>query len=218
MIGARARNAGRRPCGGWWAVKLSVWIKLPYTLFVGLLVPVYWLERGPANFLWASDIALLAMVPALWCEQRLVASMMAVGVLIPEIVWSVDFLVRLLTGADVVGFDATGYMFDAQLSLRFRALSLFHVLLPALLVWTVHRLGYDRRALLGQTLLAWAVLPACYAFTDPARNINWVFGFGDPPQTFLPGFWHVAFLMVTVPVLVYWPTHAALNHFWGARA
>ena len=39
-------------------------VPFPYTIFVCVLVPVYWVERGPANFLWLSDVALLAMVPA----------------------------------------------------------------------------------------------------------------------------------------------------------
>ena len=64
---------------------ISGWIKLPYTLFVCVLVPVYWVERGPANFLWISDIALLVSVPALWMENRFLTSMMAVGVLLPEL-------------------------------------------------------------------------------------------------------------------------------------
>lgn len=55
-------------------------------------------------------------------------------------------------------------------------LSMFHVFLPALLVWMLYRLGYDRRAWLAATLLCWVVLPATYLFTDPARNINWYSG------------------------------------------
>jgi len=35
-------------------------LKIIYTLFVCALVPVYWRQYGPANFLWFSDIALLA--------------------------------------------------------------------------------------------------------------------------------------------------------------
>jgi len=36
-------------------------LKVVYTLFVCALVPIYWREYGPANFLWFSDIALLAL-------------------------------------------------------------------------------------------------------------------------------------------------------------
>ena len=60
-----------------------------------VLVPVYWAQRGPANFLWASDIALLVTVGALWRESRFLSSMMAVAVLLPELGWNVDFFLRL---------------------------------------------------------------------------------------------------------------------------
>ena len=71
---------------------LSAWTKIPYTIFVCVLVSVYWVERGPANFVCLSDIALLVTLAALWLESRFLASMMAVGVLLPEFAWNLDFL------------------------------------------------------------------------------------------------------------------------------
>ena len=124
---------------------ISGWIKLPYTLFVCVLVPVYWVERGPANFLWISDIALLVSVPALWMENRFLTSMMAVGVLLPELAWNLDFFLRLITGYDVIGLNGTGYMFGTRYTSLFKVFSLFHVVLPVLLLWMIRRLGYDRR-------------------------------------------------------------------------
>ena len=78
-------------------------LKIIYTIFVCALVPIYWRQYGPANFLWFSDIALLALVPALWLENALL-----------------PFVIR--------------------------GLSCFHIILPLLLLWTLHRLGYDWRA------------------------------------------------------------------------
>ena len=124
---------------------LSAWIKIPYTIFVSILVPVYWVERGPANFLWLSDVALLAMVPALWMENRFLSSMMTVGVLLPEIAWNLDFFLRLVAGFDVIGLNATGYMFESEYTLQFKFFSLFHVILPLLLLWVTCQLGYDTR-------------------------------------------------------------------------
>lgn len=37
---------------------IPIWLKLAYTLFVCALVPIYWRQYGPANFLWFSDVAL----------------------------------------------------------------------------------------------------------------------------------------------------------------
>ena len=45
--------------------QLPTWGKLLYTLFLGVLVPVYWVHWGPKNFLWFSDIALLTTAVSL---------------------------------------------------------------------------------------------------------------------------------------------------------
>jgi hypothetical protein len=132
-------------------------LKIIYTLFVCALVPVYWRQYGPANFLWFSDIALLALVPALWLENTLLVSMMAISVVFFEALWNVDFFFQLSTGKSLIGLSA--YMFDSKIPLFIRGLSCFHIVLPLLLLWTVHRLGYDQRAFVWQTLVALVVLP-----------------------------------------------------------
>lgn len=194
---------------------IPFWLKISFTLYVVLLVPVWWREFGPANFLWACDIALFVTLIALWRESRLLASMMAVAVLVPEILWNLDFFVRLAAGRDLIGLDATGYMFDAALPLWLRGLSLFHVFLPVLLLWMIHRLGYDRRAVMATTALCWVVLPVSYLFTDPALNINWVFGWSREPQAWLPGTWYLALWMLLVPLCVYLPTHFVLKKLFA---
>ena len=189
---------------------IPLWIKIPYTIFVCVLVPVYWVGRGSANFLWMSDIALFLTLFALWQENRLIASMMAVAVVLPELAWNIDFFVRIAVGKDVFGLNATGYMWDRDIPGLVRTLSLFHVFLPAVLIYAVWRLGYDRRALVAQTALAWIVLPASYFLTDPGRNINWVFGLGPEPQTWMPAPLFLILLMVLLPLLIYLPTHLVL--------
>ena len=47
---------------------------------------------------------------------------------------------------------------------------------PFVLLWLMWKLGYDRRAIVAQTVFAWVLLPVCYFFTSPADNVNWVFG------------------------------------------
>jgi len=194
---------------------IPFWLKASFTLFVAVLVPVWWLEYGPANFLWACDIALFVTLIALWRESRLLASMMAVAVLVPELLWNLDFFARLFAGRDLIGLDATGYMFDVATPRWRRGLSLFHVFLPLLLLWLVAQLGYHVRAWLATTALCWIVLPLSYLFTDPARNTNWVFGLGGAPQTWLPGPVYVAVLMLALPLGVYLPTHLVLKWLFG---
>ena len=67
--------------------QIPLWVKLGYTLFVAVLVPIYLRHYGPANFLWFSDVALLATVPGLWAESSLILSAMTVAVGLPEILW-----------------------------------------------------------------------------------------------------------------------------------
>ena len=188
---------------------------MAYTLFVCVLVPVYWIEYGPSNFLWGSDIALFVTLLALWMESRLLASMMAVGVLLPETAWIIDFASRLVFGPEVVPTLGTQYMFDSETALLVRGLSLFHVVLPVLLVWLLFRLGYQRQALLYQTLLAWIILPVTYLLTEPSSNINWVYGFGREPQTWMPSHLFLVLLMVMVPLVLYLPTHLLLSKLFG---
>lgn len=189
------------------ARRLPLAPKVITSLAVAIVVPVYSWHYGIVNFLWGSDIALFLALAALWWERPLLASIAAVGVLIPEAFWNLDFFSHLLVGRDVFGLNATGYMFDPERPLYLRALSLFHVVLPWLIVWLLYRLGYDRRAVWLQTALAWCVLPVSYFLTDPARNINWVFGFGSEPQTWMPGPLYLLLLMALFPVVVYLPTH-----------
>src|ERR1700733_4811295 len=61
-------------------------VKLAFTAFMAVLVPVYWTEYGPANFLYFCDLALFLTLAAVWLENRLLASMAAVGILLPQIV------------------------------------------------------------------------------------------------------------------------------------
>jgi hypothetical protein len=189
--------------------KIPLWLKISYTLFLGLLVPVYAVQYGIANFLWFSDIALLVTLVALWRESRLLASMQAISVTLLESIWILDFFIGLMTNASPVGLAA--YMFDPTLSLFLRALSLFHLVLPPLLLWLVFRLGYDTRAWLVQTLAAWVVLPVCYFLTAPAANINWVFGPGGQPQTWLSPSLYFFLVMLVFPFGIYFPTHVLLR-------
>jgi hypothetical protein len=193
-----------------------LWIKLIATSFVTILIPVYAVHYGWANFLWFSDIALFTSVLALWLDSRLLASMTALSALAVESAWIVDFFWQLLTGRQLLGF--TGYMFDARHPLWIRALSLFHLAMPILFVWMMSRLGYDPRALLWQTIFAWTILLVTYFFTDPADNINWAFGPGSQPQSRLPPLVYLVLLMLFLPLAVYLPTHLGLQHFFGSKA
>jgi hypothetical protein len=110
-------------------------------------------------------------------------------------------------------------MFNHENSLFLRGLSLYHGLLPFLLVYLVWALGYDRRALPAWTFLTWAVLQVCFLFMpspnpDPGLtpvNINYVWGLSDyAAQNWVsPAEWLIG-LMIGLPLLLFVPTHFLL--------
>ena len=189
-------------------------LKVVYTLFVCALAPIYWREYGPANFLWFSDIALLALVPALWLENALLVNMLAISVVFFEALWNVDFLFRLATGKSLIGVSA--YMFDSKIPLFIRGLSSFHIVLPLLLLWMLHRLGYDQRAFLWQTIVALVVLPLSHLVSNAQENVNWVYGFGENPRRILSAPLFVILLMLLFPLAVYLPTHLVFARIFRA--
>lgn len=187
-----------------------LWATVPYTVLVLVVVPVYWSQYGPGNFLWFSDVAMFVVLVCLWTGNRLPYSMMAVGVLPFEVVWMVDFL----TLGELTGVAA--YMFDDALPWWLRALSLFHVPLVLILVWMLARQGYDRRALRWQILLAWVLLPLTWWLTEPGNNVNWVHGIGPEPVRIMPPVLYLLLYMALLPVVIYLPAHLLLRRLFDA--
>ena len=138
---------------------------------------------------------------------------MAVGVLVPELLWNASYFARLLFGWHVT--DLAGYMFDRGKSRFLRGLSLFHVVMHVMLLWLLARLGYDSRAIVAQTVLDRIVLPVTYTVVRPGdENINWVYGFGER-QRRLPPRMYLGLVMLAYPLVIYLRTHFALNALFG---
>ncbi|KGM40838.1 membrane protein [Aquabacterium sp. NJ1] len=205
---------------------LPLWAKLAYTAFVAVLVPHYWQAYGPSNFLYFCDIALLLTCLAMWTESALLASACAVGILLPQFLWMIDFIGTWL-GLPVTGM--TGYMFQDAIPLFARFLSFFHFWLPLVLLWLVIRLGYDRRGLWLWWALAWAAMWASYLFLPmppaPASNpglpvnVNYVFGINDKaPQTWMLQQAFFALMLTALPALIWVPTHLVLHKTVRIRA
>jgi hypothetical protein len=187
--------------------------KIAYTAFVLLVVVIWRRHYGWRNFLWFSDIAFIGAVPALWLESAALASVLAVAVLLPEILWNVDFAGRLLLRRRITGL--TDYMFEPERPRLLRGLSLFHVPLPLVLLWMVREYGYDANAgLTGSILLAAVVLPWSRAVSPPEKNINWTYGLGGAATTFPPAV-YMAMLFAGFVLLVFIPTHLLLRHWFA---
>ncbi len=201
------------------SIRIPLGVKLAYTGFVCVLVPHYLHAYGPTNFLYFCDVAVLMALVAVWREDALWASMPAVGILVPQALWMIDFLGGLF-GLHVVGM--TAYMFDPGIPLFARGLSFFHFWLPLFLLWLVKRLGYDRRAFAAWTVVAWVLILVCYFFmpAGPAPadnpnlpvNINYVYGLSDSrPQPWMPPLAYLGLLLAGLPICVFLPTHWILR-------
>ena len=193
---------------------VPLWLKVAWTAMVVAIVLIYWRHRGPANFLWFSDIAFLALVPGLWLESSFIVSLMACMVLVPETLWSISFFGGLLRLPRLTRL--ADYMFDQQTPLWLRAVSLFHVPLLAVIVWSPWRLGYDPGVFPWAVLIAWVVLLLTRWLTEPDRNVNHVFRFPIAAGKSLSAVKHMLVLMIAVPLVLQLPGHLLLWLVFGS--
>jgi hypothetical protein len=180
------------------------WIALAWLV---VWIPAYWSFYGPVVFLNLCDIAVILTCVGLWRGSALLLSSQAVSSLVVDFAWVLDLAWRGITGHHLLG--GTEYMWDPAYPVWLRALSLFHFALPVVLVWSLRRVGYDRRAPWVQIGLATVVLVASraagaaensnFAFTDPLLGRSW----GPAPV-------HLAVILGGLAV-VYGLTHLALR-------
>jgi hypothetical protein len=190
-------------------------LRLTYTIFLVILIPVYWINYGPGNFLWLSDISLFLTFFALWLRSPLCISIMLVAIFPFELVWNIDFFFQLLTGNELIGLAA--YMFDPEKTLFLRGLSLFHVFLPIIWIGYYFKWGYDHHALAYGTALCWIAFIASFLLTDPQKNINWVYYPLKHGWTWINSTeWTMALLLV-FPLCIYWPMHLLLKRVGNER-
>ena len=181
---------------------VPLWLKVAWTAMALVVVLIYWRHRGPANFLWFSDIALLALVPGLWLESSFIISLTACMV-----------FGRLLHLPHLTGL--ADYMFEEQTPLWLRAVSLFHVPLLAVIVWGPWRLGYDPGVFPWVALITWLVLLLTRWLTEPQQNINHVYRLPVAVGANLTPVRHMLALMITVPLLMQLPGHLLLRVMFG---
>lgn len=195
------------------AMRLPLWLKLVWTIWVVVWAPLYWKHYGAQNFLYFCDLGNLLIAVALWLESPLIFSWQATGLVLFQSLYTIDLLGAVLSNRHFIG--GTEYMFDSGLPLYLRLLSLFHVVTPPLLLWAIWRLGYDKRGWKYQTLTTWVVVPINY-FWRPQYDVNWAHGPFFREQHVVPGWTYLLGYLVVVPLVVYFPTHLLLQ-WWTAR-
>jgi hypothetical protein len=181
-------------------------VKVGFTLWVVVWLPIYWQRYGPVNELWLCDFANLATLAAIWLESPLLLSSQLVAVAVPQVGWTLDWVGRLALGFHPIG--GTEYMFDPAKPWWLRALSLFHLWMLPLLVWLVRRVGYDRRGVwLQAALMDGLLLPFSFFVASRAENVNWVWGPFGREQHWMPEALWFALLFALYPLVLFAPPH-----------
>ena len=184
--------------------RIPAWLGRLALLFLVLWFAAYWHAWGPANFLHLCDIAVILTCIGLSTNNALLLSSQAVSSVLIDIVWTLDVAARLIFGRHLIG--GTEYLFDATTPLWARLLSLFHIILPFIVLWSLSRLGYDRR---GWKLQSAILLPVLIAsrFVTPAQNLN--FAVQDPflHRSYGPAPTHLFITFLFLVFVVYIPTH-----------
>lgn len=191
------------------------WQRWGALLWLAVWIPAYWLTWGASNFLQLCDMAVILTCIGIWSGSTLLISSQALSSLLIDSAWAVDAAAWLLVRRHV--FGGTDYLFDTHYALWVRLLSLFHLVMPPLLLWALQRVRYDSRGLALECAIT-VVLFSAARFTNPAKNIN--FAFIDP---FFRRPWglasvHTIASVLFMSVVVYLPTHLLLKHLFPRPA
>jgi len=186
------------------------WISLAW---FAVWFPSYWRTWGAANFAHLCDVAVILTCIGMWTNSAILISSQAVGAVLVDLAWALDAAWMVFLRRPLFGGDA--YLLDPHYPLWARLLTLFHLIMPGLILWGVYRMGYDRRGWALQCAIALPVFIAA-RFTAPAQNID--FAFTDPfiHRQWGPAPVHVFVSWLFMVVVVYWPTHAALKKICAA--
>ncbi len=177
-------------------------------IWLAVWIPTYWRYWGAQNFVHLCDIAvILKCAGPLW-SNSLLRSIHARSAHAVDFAWVLDAAWRFFSGHHLIG--GTAYMWDARYPLWVRLLSVFHIVWPILLLWSLARVGYDRRAWLLQAAIAADAFVVARS-TDPALNIN--YAFRDPilHRAWGPGPVHIALMWTGLVIVIYLPTHFILT-------
>jgi hypothetical protein len=184
------------------------WLRWSALTWLAVWTVIYRHTWGAVNFLHLSDVAVILTCIGLWSGSALLISSQAVASLLVDTAWMVDVAWRVLFGRHLM--SGTEYLFDARYPLWVRLITLFHVVMPPLLLWALHRCGYDRGGFALQSAIA---LPFFIAsrYAAPALNIN--YAFADPffRRQWGPAPAHVTVIFLFMVLVVYLPTHLLLR-------
>ena len=173
-------------------------------------IPAYWRVWGWRNFLQMCDVTVLLACAGWWWGSPLLLSAQAVSTILVDLLWCLDAAGRIVLGRHTIG--GTEYMWDPKYPRWVRLLSLFHVALPLLLVWSLTQVGYDPRGWMLQSAIALPVLVASRILA-PGENVNYVERDPFGKRQVGPAAVHVGLVWLVETFPICWLTHRLLAAF-----
>jgi hypothetical protein len=96
-------------------MRIPLWLKIAWTVWVICWAPIYWKQYGAQNFLFFCDLGNLIITLALWSESALLFSWQAVSLLVFQSFFTIDLASAWLSDHHWIG--GTEFMFDPHLPL-----------------------------------------------------------------------------------------------------
>jgi len=203
-VNAGSGNSAKFPILRWFA---ALWLLI--------YVPGYAWAYGWMNFIFLCNAGVIVTALALIAGNRLLLSSQAIAAPVIALSWALDAGWKLFAGDYL--FGGTAYMWDGQLPLYARLLSLYHLAWPVLLYYAMRRLGYDRRGWALQAGIAALLMLAARLFSPAAANINFAFvaPFVDRPLG--PPALHLLLSWLILAGAGYGLTHALCRRLFPAQ-
>jgi hypothetical protein len=194
------------------AMTYPIILQIIFTAFMCVYIPAYTINYGWRNFLWFSNLMLFETYIGIMTGSRLLVSMAAVGGLFFETIWSLLYLLQLFFKIRLNGFH--NYMFDPQIPLWLRSLSLFHLALPPIWLWLLIVYGYNPNAGILQVVFFWLAIIATWLLTDPeGAHVNWIFEYQKNPRLKMGVFPYLALGAFLIVVILGITHFIFLNYF-----
>lgn len=184
---------------------LSSWLVLVWLL---VYIPVYATSYGFWHFMQLCNLGVLISCMGFLLRNAFLISSQAIATPVIALFWLADFLSQCITGHFIHG--GTAYMWNGEIPLITRLLSLYHLFLPVLLISWLAKNGYEKNSWKLQAAIAVSALLLGLFIAPSVENLNYVYHWPGGRILYGQPILHAMLSLSILLVFVYWPTHRVL--------
>jgi len=147
-----------------------------FLIILGILIPIIMsVKNGPSQIFWFCYLALILIgIGILKKNDFLILSQLNI-IMIPNIMWVVDFFYHLITGGPLFGI--ANYFFVTDYN-YFKLLSFQHIFTPPLVLYSLYKIKirkFSKKAWIASFLQIAIIYLLTKTITFPEENINCIF-------------------------------------------